>query len=101
MSDEDWDGDQTRTLTVYLNGRAIPDRDDLGVRVEDDSFLLLVNARHEGQTVTLPDETYGSAWRVVVDTAHPDGRGSTDALKPGATVDLLPHGLLVLQSHQD
>jgi glycogen operon protein len=112
MSDEDWDGTHTRTLTVYLNGRGIPDRDDLGVRVEDDSFLLLVNAQHEQQTVTVPDDSYGSAWRVVIDTAAPDaafdsatpdsaapGEADPDAaVQPGQSVDLPPRSMLVLQS---
>ncbi|WP_181780382.1 glycogen debranching protein GlgX [Pseudonocardia pini] len=98
MSDEDWDGTHTRTLTVYLNGRGIPDRDDLGVRVEDDSFLLLVNTHHEQQTLALPDASYGAAWRVVVDTAALDD-ATHPALGPDQSVDLPPRSMMVLQSH--
>ena len=48
--------------------RRIPDRDALGERVRDDSFLLLFNAGHRPTTFTLPDESYGGAWQTVVDT---------------------------------
>ncbi|GAA1881245.1 hypothetical protein GCM10009836_73180 [Pseudonocardia ailaonensis] len=97
MSDEDWDGTHTRTLTVYLNGRAIPDHDDLGMRVADNSFLLLINSHHEQQRLTLPDQSYGSAWHVVVDTAEPEHH-DTSTLEPGAAVTLVPRSLVLLQS---
>ena len=58
-------------MAIFLNGDGIPDRDALGERVVDDSFLLLFNAHHQKATFTLPDEAYGAAWQVVVDTADP------------------------------
>ena len=36
---------------VFLNGEGIPDRDPLGERVVDDSFLLLFNAHHQRDDV--------------------------------------------------
>ncbi len=71
MGDDDWHGDRTRALAIYLNGQAIPDRNELGEPVVDDSFLLLVNSHHQQQTFTLPDESFGKAWHVVLDTADP------------------------------
>jgi isoamylase len=99
MSDEDWTGDHTRTLTIYLNGRGIPDRDDLGGAVLDDSFLLLINSHHEPQTFTLPDPSYGKEWRVALDTVEPGQQA--DQLSdpaPGGTVDRPGRSMLVLQS---
>ena len=40
---------------IYLNGQGIPDRDELGEQIVDDSFLLLINAHHQPVSFTLPD----------------------------------------------
>ncbi|HJT04590.1 MAG TPA: glycogen debranching protein GlgX [Pseudonocardiaceae bacterium] len=71
MSDEDWNAGFAKTVGIFLNGRGIPDRDALGERITDDSFLLLINAYHRPITFTLPDATYGGSWEIVVDTADP------------------------------
>ena len=71
MTDEDWNAGHARTVAIFLNGEGIPDRDELGERIVDDSFLLLVNAHHQQVTFTLPDANYGRAWEIVVDTADP------------------------------
>jgi glycogen operon protein len=71
MSDDDWNGGRAQSLAIFLNGEGIPDRDEVGERVIDDSFLLLVNASPHQMTFTLPDEAYGRVWEIVVDTADP------------------------------
>jgi isoamylase len=71
MDDADWNGGHVQSLAIFLNGEGIPDRDEVGQRVVDDSFLLLVNAHHQQATFTLPDAADGRAWDVVVDTADP------------------------------
>jgi glycogen operon protein len=70
MSGEDWDTGR-QSLMIYLNGHGIPDRDELGQHVIDDSFLLLFNAHHEDLVFTLPDEAYGQGWQSELDTADP------------------------------
>jgi isoamylase len=70
MSDEDWNAG-AKTVGIFLNGRGIPDRDDLGERITDDSFLLLIHAHHRPITFTLPDAAYGRSWEIVVDTSDP------------------------------
>ena len=96
MSDEDWDGHHTQSLTIYLNGRGIPDRDDLGELVIDDSFLLLINAHHEEHSFALPDESFGKDWHVVLDTADPSvGDDHTPA--PPGEVQVPARSMLVLR----
>ncbi|GEL21627.1 glycogen operon protein GlgX homolog [Pseudonocardia sulfidoxydans NBRC 16205] len=96
MSDEDW---HTRhSLAVFLNGRGIADRDDVGEPVVDDSFLLLVNGEHRQTTFTLPDESYGRTWRIVVDTADPllaTARRRRPA--PGSRLRTAPLSITVLE----
>ena len=71
-----------------------------GERVVDDSFLLLFNAHHQASAFTLPSETYGRMWQVVVDTADPlrarATRKERDA-KPGGRLRIPARSLLVLQ----
>ena len=71
MSDQDWTTGYARTVAIFLNGQGIPDRDAVGERVVDDSFLLLINAHHQQITFTLPDESYGRSWETIIDTADP------------------------------
>ena len=71
MTAEDWNGGHTRTLTIFLNGQGIPDHNELGERIIDDSFLLLINAHHQPVSFTLPDQSYGRTWELVIDTADP------------------------------
>ncbi|PWW64752.1 glycogen debranching protein GlgX [Actinokineospora spheciospongiae] len=69
MSDEDWGSGFGRCIVTFLNGEGIPDLDQRGERVSDDSFLLCFNAHHEDIDVTVPDGDYGAEWEVVLDTA--------------------------------
>ncbi len=97
MSGPDWDTG-TQTLMIYLNGRGIPDRDELGRQVIDDSFLLLFNAHHEDLEFTLPDEAYGQGWQSELDTADPllaDERRRYP--QPGSTIEVVARSILVLR----
>ncbi|MHB1928478.1 MAG: glycogen debranching protein GlgX [Acidimicrobiales bacterium] len=69
MTDTDWRVGYAKSLGVFLNGQAIPDPDDLGRPVVDDSFYLLFNAWEQQLGFTLPGPRWGRAWTVVLDTA--------------------------------
>jgi glycogen operon protein len=98
MTQENWGDDFGRCVVAFLNGEGIPDLDQRGMRVVDDSFLLAFNAHHEDIEVTLP-EGYGPQWTVVVDTAtgvvtQPElGRD----IPAGGTIQLVARSLVVLQ----
>ncbi len=100
MSEEDWNAGFAKTVAIFLNGRGIPERDHLGERIIDDSFLLLVNAHYRPITFTLPDATYGSSWEIVVDTADPllanARRRQRDAV-PGGRLRVQARAMLVLR----
>ena len=99
MSDADWHSNRPPSLMVYLNGEGIPDRDQLGERVVDDSFLLMFNAGHRHTTFTLPDETYGRAWQVVIDTNDPLLAQTRRRYPlPGSKLRIPPRSTLVLLS---
>jgi glycogen operon protein len=100
MTDQDWHVGFARSLGVFLNGHGIPERDPMGRRVVDDSFLLLFNAHHQAVPFTLPGEAYGRAWEVELDTADPlkarAARRGRDA-KPGGRLRIVARSLLVLR----
>jgi isoamylase len=71
MTDDDWANAHLRAIAIYLSGHGIPDRNELGERVVDDSFLLLINSSHQSSTFTLPARSFGPTWELVIDTADP------------------------------
>ena len=96
MQDSNWDWDEARAVTVFLNGEAITEPGPRGERVVDDSFLILLNGHDEPLEFRLPDPRYGPAWTVAADTATPAaGRDETE-LKAEARVLLEARSTLVL-----
>jgi isoamylase len=55
---------------VLLNGQTLQVSNDDGEWIIDDSFLLLVNAAHEGVEFTLPPSPCGNPWTQVIDTEN-------------------------------
>jgi len=74
MSDEDWQKSFAKSLGVFLNGEAIPNLDDRGEPIVDDSFYVLFNAYHEPLTFRLPARPeWGERWRKVLATGEAVG----------------------------
>ncbi len=71
MSDEQWDESFARSLSVFLNGEAIPSPDPEGRRIVDDSLLLCFNAHWEQIAFVVPPAEFGRSWDVVIDTNEP------------------------------
>jgi len=70
--EEAWGEPWNRTLGLMLNGNTLGVTDEEGRPVTDDSFLILVNAYHEGVEFTLPDPPHGKPWTQLIDTQHID-----------------------------
>jgi glycogen operon protein len=82
MTDREWTQDFARSLAVYLAGEALEESDARGHRLQDDNFLLLLNAHHDDLEFLLPEMRAGSGWQVLLDTGFEqglavDGRFST------------------------
>ncbi len=73
MDMNDWQNTHAFSMMVYLNGADIPEMDYYGNATVDNDFILIFNAHYAPLQVTLPDESYGSRWKLVVDTHNPDG----------------------------
>jgi glycogen operon protein len=74
-------------LGVFLNGDEIPDRSPDGVRVVDDSFLMLLNGGAESIDFRLPPSRFGRRWVLELTTADPDATGLDYAARTGVRVE--------------
>jgi glycogen operon protein len=102
MRDADWAHEYARSVMVFLNGDAIPEPDQRGERIVDDSFLIAFNAHHDTLTFTVPDEVYGDGWLVALDTSD-DQAGivsvfdDATTLLPGVEVQVAGRSVVVLR----
>jgi glycogen operon protein len=89
MTRGNWQDGDARALGVFLNGREIGRQTPEGERVEDESFLLLLNAHHEPVSFTLPPRRFGARWAVELATAEPERRdeGPTAAARDELAVE--------------
>ena len=94
MDSTDWEQSFARTVMVFLNGDAIPEADRRGEPIVDDSFLLLLNAHSDVLPFHLPDESFGSAWTVRLDTDGTTRPGSR--VLAGATLRVTGRSVIVL-----
>ncbi|WP_250003514.1 glycogen debranching protein GlgX [Actinoplanes sp. M2I2] len=97
MTESDWNARSGMTMTVFLNGRGIPERDALGEPITDDSFLLLFNPLGDSVDFTLPDRTFGRTWEIVVNTADPLLAVRRKTAKAASQLTVLGHTLVVLR----
>ena len=98
MTDEDWDAGFAKSLTVFLNGRAISEPDRRGERVQDDSFLLLFNASDDDLQFVIPPRRYGPRWSKVLDTAFAATEFADESpVKPGDVMTVINHSLQLLR----
>ena len=97
MTGDDWDAGSAKSLTVFLNGRAISEPDRRGERVQDDSFLLLFNASDEDLRFVIPPRRYGPQWSKVLDTACPATHFEDEnPVKPGDEITVINHSVQLL-----
>ena len=59
-------------MGVMLNGKTLGYPDEEGKPIEDDSFLILINAYHEGVEFKVPAPPNGNPWKVVMRTENID-----------------------------
>jgi len=95
MAEEDWRQGRAKSVTMFLNGDAIPGPDARGERVVDDSFLVLLHAHHEPFEFTLPAEAFGTGWVTVVDTA--DALREGEQTKAGGALPVEARSVILLR----
>jgi isoamylase len=95
MSEQDWAEPHVKSFAVFLNGDALRELDDDGRPVRDDSFLLVFNAHHESVMFTMPAATFGTDWKVAIDTAADDDAPAR-SVGSGKTIELAARTVVVM-----
>ncbi|MGP0128407.1 MAG: glycogen debranching protein GlgX [cyanobacterium endosymbiont of Rhopalodia musculus] len=68
MTEEQWEEEGVRAISIFLNGEVIEITDIEGNQVIDASFLLLFNAEENTLKFTLPSNLKSQLWKIVIDT---------------------------------
>jgi glycogen operon protein len=97
MTEEDWGSGFGRSVAMFLNGQGIPDRDNRGQRVVDDSFYLAFSAHDAEIEFSLPPSEYGAAWEIVIDTLNGVDEDMPDVVAAEAKVSIGPRAIVVLR----
>jgi glycogen operon protein len=97
MSEDDWAKGYARSITVFLNGEAIPSPSPRGEPVRDDSFFLLFNGHDDVLTFRFPEGPWGDRWDVVLDTAAPLLEAGERMVKAGAELEVEGRTVTVLK----
>ena len=92
----DWSAANVHTLGMLIDGAATDEVDDRGRAVLGDTLLLILNAGEDAVDFVLPVREDGSAWAVLLDTAH-DEVAELDA--PSVRIDA--HALMLLRFGTD
>jgi isoamylase len=88
---------ETVTVSVYLDGHAIPYPDATGKPVTDDDFLVLFNAWWQPLAMTVPP-ALGGAWSAELDSSQVTGLPATATeVAAGTAVMVSPRSMLVLR----
>jgi isoamylase len=96
MTVQDWDNDFGKSIAVFLDGQALPERDRRGERVVDDSFLLCFNAHDHEVDFVVPPEDYAQQWTVELDTTDPRGDAEL-VVNDGDQLPVAARSVLVLR----
>ncbi|MBI2709557.1 MAG: glycogen debranching protein GlgX [Actinobacteria bacterium] len=96
MARADWEGGQ-RCLGLFLNGDSFRSRGPRGEPIDDDSFLVLVNAHWEDHDWVLPTRRFGASWTVELDTSEPDARPGARVVAARGTIATVARSVVVMR----
>jgi glycogen operon protein len=96
MSDEEWNQSFARCLGLFLAGEGLDEVDERGRPVQDENFLLLLNAHHERIDFVLPAFREGARWWLELDTSREEGFARGEIFAGGNPYPLQGRSLALL-----
>ena len=96
MTSDDWADPSAHSIAVYLDGADDPDLAADGTPLQDDDFLMLINAWWEPLDFSVPP-TPTPAWQLEIDTYEPSGRVTDANLEAGNAVTVRPRSIVLLR----
>jgi len=97
MTEAEWNAPSMRSLAVMFNGNTLDEIDQVGRRVVDDSFLVLINSHHEPVSYTLPRSPLAEGWELMMDTRDDE---PFPTLAARSNVEVGPRSLILLSEPQ-
>jgi len=99
MAEEHWEQDRARVLGIMLAGDAMAEFTQRGIRIVDDTFLMILNAYDESTSFMLPGAD--TPWIMVMDTAVPHLDEIASMHDPGTAIVLEAFSLVLLRMKRD
>ncbi len=96
MTRRDWQAGEP-VLGMFLNGREIITPGPYGEDIEDDSFVVLLNAHHEDRRMMLPRRRFGAQWALELSTADPAAAAGSVSFGARTEVPLISRSIAVLK----
>jgi isoamylase len=96
MTRRDWN-DGESVLGMFLNGLEIDIPAPRGEDIEDDSFLILINAHHEDRMFMLPRRRFGAQWTLELSTADPDAPAGSASYGARTEVPVVSRSMVILR----
>jgi glycogen operon protein len=93
MTDEEWNGSYVRCLGYFLSGYL---HNSDGTMVQDDFFLVCLNAHHEPVDFVLPAGVEHIGWEVILNTAEEEAFAESPP-KVGGKITLQARSLCLLR----
>jgi isoamylase len=101
MDQAAWSQAQMRALGVLLHGMGIPETDMFGRPLQDDTFLLMMNAGRSGVEFMLPDPPEGGHWQLCLDTASGEIADRDAGKRVNGCYPLQPHSTALLIEYSE
>jgi isoamylase len=84
-------------LGLQLVGDAIDDVETEGSPINDDTLLMLLNARHKPLSLFLPDHGAGTQWELILDTRESTGKRQSPLISGGEPYELETRSRVLLR----
>jgi glycogen operon protein len=97
MTDAEWGESWVRVVGLCLGGDILPEVDEKGNPVTDDTFLLLFNGHHEPVPFALPSCMAAERWEVLLDTSTAGLPTRKRTLRVGHRYKLKERSLVLLR----
>jgi glycogen operon protein len=96
MTRRDWN-DGEHVLGMFLNGLELQTPGPYGEQIDDDTFVVLINAHHEDRTFMLPRRRFGAQWSLELSTADPDAQPGAASFGARTEVEVMSRSILILK----
>jgi isoamylase len=97
MTDAEWGEEAQQVIGLCLGGDALPEVDEQGNQVTDDTFLVLLNGSQEPIEFTLASGLGAGRWELLVDTSTADSPPEPRTIPSGDAYPLEARSLVLLR----